>query len=116
MNTVTIWHNPRCSKSRAALELLEERGKEFNIYKYLDENPTADEIIEVLKKLGISPRDLMRTKEEIYAKLNLKDQNDDQKLILAMAENSRLIERPIVVNGERAAIGRPIENIIKILD
>ena len=92
MSTITIWHNPRCSKSRAALELLEERGEEFNIYKYLEETPTKDEIVAVLKRLDISPRDLMRTKEDIYKELNLKDQDDNVKLISAMVENAKLIE------------------------
>ncbi len=116
MSIITIWHNPRCSKSRAALELLEEMGEQFHIYKYLEENPTKYEIIEVLNKLDISPRDLMRTKEDIYKELKLMHEDDNVKLISAMAENAKLIERPIVVKGDKAAIGRPIENIIKLLD
>jgi len=116
MSKITIWHNPRCSKSRAALTLLEERKEDFNIYKYLDENPTRQEISELLQKLGITPRELMRTKEDIYDELNLKEENDDKKLIDAMANNPKLIERPIVIKDNRATIGRPIENIIEILD
>ena len=116
MSKITIWHNPRCSKSRAALTLLEERKEDFDIYKYLDENPTTQEISELLQKLGITPRELMRTKEDIYKELNLKEENDDKKLIEAMANNPKLIERPIFIKGNRATIGRPIENIIEILD
>jgi len=115
MSKITIWHNPRCSKSRAALTLLEEREEDFNIYKYLDENPTTQEISELLQKLGITPRELMRTKEDIYKELNLKEENDDKKLIEAMANNPKLIERPIVIKDNRATIGRPIENITEIL-
>ena len=115
MSKITIWHNPRCSKSRAALTLLEERKEDFNIYKYLDENPTTQEISELLQKLGITPRELMRTKEDIYKELNLKEENDDKKLIEAMANNPKLIERPIVIKDNRATIGRPIENITEIL-
>jgi len=115
MSKITIWHNPRCSKSRAALTLLEERKEDIDIYKYLDENPTTQEISELLQKLGITPRELMRTKEDIYKELNLKEENDDKKLIEAMVNNPKLIERPIVIKENRAAIGRPIENITEIL-
>lgn len=116
MSNVTIWHNPRCSKSRAALAVMEESGKEFDIYKYLDENPSYDEIANLLEKLSLKPRELMRTKEDIYRELKLKDTEDDSKLIQAMVDNPRLIERPVVIVDEKAAIGRPIENIIEILN
>ena len=116
MANVTIWHNPRCSKSRNAVALLEEKGVEHEVVKYLDTPPTREELVEVLKMLGLSARELMRTKEELYKELKLKDETEEEKLIDAMVENPRLIERPIVIKNGKAAIGRPIENIIEILD
>ena len=115
MANVTIWHNPRCSKSRNAVALLEENGVEAEIVKYLETPPTKEEIVEVLKMLGISARELMRTKEEIYKELGLKDVTDEDSLIAAMVEHPKLIERPVVIKDGKAAIGRPIENIVEIL-
>ncbi len=115
MANVTIWHNPRCSKSRNAVTLLEEKGINAEVVKYLDTPPTKEELIAVLKMLGISARALMRTKEAIYKELNLKEETDEEKLIEAMVANPKLIERPIVIKEGKAAIGRPIENIIDIL-
>lgn len=116
MANVTIWHNPRCSKSRNAAALLEEKGIEAEVVKYLDTPPSKEELKAVLKMLGISARELMRTKEDIYKELNLKEETDVEKLIEAMVENPKLIERPIVIKDGKAAIGRPIENIIDLLD
>ena len=115
MANVTIWHNPRCSKSRNAATLLEEKGVEAEVVKYLDTPPSKEELVEVLKMLGISARELMRTKEAIYKELDLKNENDEGKLIEAMAANPKLIERPIVIKDGKAAIGRPIENIEALL-
>ena len=115
MSTVTIWHNPRCSKSRNAVALLEEKGVDADIVKYLDTPPSKEELVEMLKMLGISARELMRTKEAIYKELNLKDENDEDKLIEAMVDNPKLIERPIVIKDGKAAIGRPIENIVALI-
>jgi len=114
-NSIKIWHNPRCSKSRNAVALLEENGVEAKIVKYLETPPSTSEIVEVLKMLGITARELMRTKEDIYKELGLKDVTDENALIDAMVENPKLIERPIVIKDGKAAIGRPIENIVKIL-
>lgn len=111
MQDITIWHNPRCSKSRAALELLEQKGLDINIVKYLDITPSKEEIKEVLQMLGMGARNLMRTKEDIYKELNLKDENDEEKLIDAMVENPKLIERPVIIKDGSAVIARPIENI-----
>ena len=116
MQNVKIWHNPRCSKSRNAAALLEEKGVDAEVVKYLDTPPSREEIVEVLKMLGITARELMRTKEDIYKELGLKEVTDEEKLIDAMAENPKLIERPIVIKDGKAAIGRPIENIIELLD
>jgi len=115
MSNVIIWHNPRCSKSRNAIALLDEEGVDTEVVKYLDTPPSKEGLKEVLKMLDISPRELMRTKEAIYKELNLKHENDEEKLIEAMVANPKLIERPIVIKDGKAAIGRPIENIVELL-
>jgi len=115
MNNITIWHNPKCSKSRNAADLLEERGIHAEVVRYLETPPSMEEIKEVLKMLGISARELMRTKEAIYKELDLKNVEDEEKLIEAMAEYPKLIERPIVIKDGKAAIGRPIEKIIELI-
>lgn len=116
MANVTIWHNPRCGKSRDAAKLLDEKGIDAEVVKYLDTPPSKEELVEVLKMLGIGARELMRTKEAIYKELDLKNENDEDKLIEAMVANPKLIERPIVIKDGKAAIGRPLENIVAILD
>ncbi len=115
MAEVTIWHNPRCSKSREALGLLQEHGVEADIVKYLEERPSAEELKAILKKLGMSARELMRTKEELYKELGLKEVDDEALLIQAMAENPKLIERPIVVMGDKAVIGRPPQKVVEFV-
>jgi len=115
MENVTIWHNPRCSKSRNAVALLEEQGVEAEVVKYLETPPSKDEIVEVLKMLGISARELMRTKEDIYKELGLKDVSDEDALIDAMVAHPKLIERPVVIKDGKAVIGRPIENIVALI-
>ena len=112
----TIYHNPRCSKSRQTLALLEERGISPRVVDYLKTPPSAAELKAILKKLGLRPRDLMRKGEPLYAELGLKDRDlDDDALIALMVANPLLIERPIVVSGGKAAIGRPPESVIRIL-
>lgn len=112
----TIYHNPRCSKSRQTLALLEERGISPRIVEYLKTPPSAAELKTILKRLGLSPRDLMRKGEPLYAELGLKDRDlDDDALIALMVANPMLIERPIVVSGGKAAIGRPPEAVLEIL-
>jgi arsenate reductase (glutaredoxin) len=114
--TVTIYHNPRCSKSRQTLALLEEQGLAPRIVEYLKTPPAAAELKAILKKLGLKPRDLMRQGEPRYAELGLKDSDvDDDTLIELMVANPILIERPIVVRGTRAALGRPPEKVLEIL-
>jgi len=113
--TITIWHNPRCSKSRQALQLLRDNDVEPEIVEYLKDAPSAAEIAAVLKKLGIGARDLMRTKEAVYKELGLKEVDDEAALIKAMAENPVLIERPVVIKGAKAALGRPPEDVLKVL-
>ena len=114
--SVTIYHNPRCSKSRATLALLEERGLDPKIVEYLKKPPSAAELKAILKKLGLKPRDIVRSCEPRYAELGLKERDlDDHALIALMAANPILIERPIVVSGGKAAIGRPPEKVLEIL-
>jgi len=114
--TVTIYHNPRCSKSRQTLALIEEQGVTPKIVDYVKTPPSASELKRVLKKLGLKPRDILRKGEAIYAELGLdgKDLKDDALLAL-MVKNPILIERPIVVSGDKAALGRPPEAVLKIL-
>jgi arsenate reductase len=114
--TVTIYHNPRCSKSRATLALLEARGVKPKIVDYLKTPPSAAEVKAILRKLGLNPRDILRTSETVYAELGLKDRElDEDALIALMVKNPILIERPIVVAGNKAAVGRPPENVLAIL-
>lgn len=114
--TVTIWHNPRCSKSRQTLALLRERGVEPEIVEYLKTPPAADELEAVLDKLGMEPRDLMRRKEPAYREAGLDDPAlDRRRLVEAMTAHPALIERPVVLSGGKAALGRPPENVLAIL-
>ncbi len=116
MSDVTIYHNPRCSKSRQTLALLKENGKEPTVVEYLKTPPDAASLAEILDQLGIEPFDLLRRKEAPFQKLDLASKKDDRDaLIRAMVENPVLIERPIVVSGGRAKIGRPPEDVLEIL-
>ncbi|WP_417544659.1 arsenate reductase (glutaredoxin) [Marinobacter sp.] len=111
-----IFHNPRCSKSRQALELLTERGIEPEIIRYLETPPTEQELSEILDALGRQPRELMRTGENEYKELGLDNPDlSREKLIAAMVATPKLIERPIVLANGKAAVGRPPENILTIL-
>lgn len=116
MNEVTIWHNPRCSKSREALSILEDNGCQKDVVKYLETNPDETEIKTLLKMLGLTARELMRTKESIYKELKLKEETDENKLIQAMAQNPKLIERPVIIKGQKAIIGRPTDKISDFLN
>jgi arsenate reductase len=117
MSSTTIWHNPRCSKSRQTLQLIRDRGIEPTIIEYLGSPPSAAELTGALKALGMEPRDLMRKKEAPYKELSLEDERlTREKLIEAMVENPVLIERPVVFRGNRAVVGRPPENVLEILD
>jgi len=113
---ISIYHNPRCSKSRQTLALLEERGIDPEIVLYLETPPSAETLADVLKKLDISPRQLLRKGEDAYKENNLSDTSlSDQQLIDTMVANPKLIERPIVINGQKAALGRPPEQVLEIL-
>ncbi len=116
MSGVTIYHNPRCSKSRQTLALLRDRGVEPNVVEYLNEAPDAATLEKIINMLGIEPIDLIRKKEKLYKELGLdKKQGDRRALIKAMAAHPALIERPIVVKGKRARLGRPPEKVLEIL-
>src|SRR5690606_16847560 len=116
MTDLTLYHNPRCSKSRGALELLEARGLNPTVVRYLETPPSADELRVLLGKLGIAPRALLRTGEDEYKDLGLADSSlSDEQLIAAMVAHPRLIERPILVAGDRAVIGRPPEKVLELL-
>lgn len=111
---VIIWHNPRCSKSRATLRLLEERGIAPKIRLYLNDPPGVEELRAVARMLGVGPRQMMRVKEPEYRAQGLAEA-DDAALFAAMAATPKLVERPIVIKGGRAAIGRPPEAVLEIL-
>ncbi|MBM2885387.1 arsenate reductase (glutaredoxin) [Chromobacterium amazonense] len=113
---IRLYHNPKCSKSRAALALLEEAGAEIEIVEYLKHPPSPEELDQLLNWLGMEPRELMRKKEEEYADLYLDDITLERKhLITAMVDNPNLIERPIAVRGNKAVIGRPPEQVLNLL-
>jgi len=113
---VTIYHNPRCSKSRQTLALLQDRGIAPEIIEYLNTPPDAATLKRILKQLDLAPRDLMRRKEAVYRELELDDAGlGDDELVAAMVDNPVLIERPIVLAGGRAALGRPPERVLEIL-
>jgi arsenate reductase len=114
--TIQILHNPRCSKSRQTLSLLEENGIDAEVIKYLDTPPTEEELTAILRKLNISARALLRKGEEEYKTLDLADATKTEaELIAAMVAHPRLIERPIVIKGDQAVIGRPPESVLDIL-
>ena len=116
MATVTIYHNPRCSKSRQTLQLLQENGVEPKIVLYLENTPSAEALNKVVNTLGISVRELMRTGEAAYKENNLNDTSlSDQQLLEAMVTHPKLIQRPIVLANSQARIGRPPEAVLEIL-
>ena len=110
-----IWHNPKCSKSRQALELLHVNGIDVEVVKYLENSPSKEDITDLLSKLQISAKELMRTKEELYKELGLKDETSEEKLIDAMVKYPKLIERPIIITEKGVVIGRPPEKILELL-
>ena len=114
--TTTIWHNPRCSKSRQTLALLEELGISLGVRLYLDDTPSSGEVAEVLLQLGIKPWELLRRGEKVFKELRLEKDAADEALIEAMSANPILIERPIVIHGGVAALGRPPESVLRLFD
>ncbi|WP_282073071.1 arsenate reductase (glutaredoxin) [Polaribacter atrinae] len=112
---IKIYHNPRCSKSRQGLEILKNSKKEFEIVKYLEEIPTEKELTEIIKLLDITPFQLVRKTEKIWKENYKGKELSDSEIIKAMVANPKLIERPIIINNNKAVIGRPPENIISII-
>lgn len=116
MSEFVIYHNPRCSKSRNTLALLEENGVSPEVVLYLETSPDAAEIQGLLDKLGMRASELVRRGEDEYKASGLSRDSGDEEILAAMAAHPRLIERPIVVRGERAVLGRPPENVLALLD
>ena len=116
MADIKIWHNSRCSKSRNAVKLLEDKNLDFEVVEYLKVAPSKNELKLVLSQLNISAKELLRTGEAVYKELGLKDVSDEEKLIDAMLKNPKLIERPIIVKNGKAVIARPIENLEELLN
>lgn len=113
---ITLYHNPRCAKSREALKLLRQRGIEPQVIEYLKSPPDQTELAALVKALGIAPRGLLRTKEPEFRSAGLDDPTlSDKQILAAMAKHPRLIERPILVKGKRAVLGRPPKNVLKLL-
>lgn len=113
---IKILHNPRCSKSREALTLLQQHALQIEVIEYLKTPLTADELADLLIKLGISARQLLRSKEDEYTQLGLDDMSmSEQQLIDAMVQQPKLIERPVIIKGNKAVIGRPVSNIMSLL-
>lgn len=116
MSDVTLYHNPRCSKSRQALEMLRGRGIEPQIVEYLKTPPSIEELDRILRMLNLEPRELMRRKESVYKDLALDDGSlDRHSLLQAMVEHPILIERPIAIANGRAALGRPPEDVLEVI-
>lgn len=114
--SIKIYHNPRCSKSRQTLELIRQQGIEPEVIEYLITPPSQSELQDILLRLNMEPRQLMRTKEAEYKENNLDSTElSNEQLIDAMVKNPKLIERPIVINHQKVALGRPPENVLEIL-
>ena len=115
MSAVTIYHNPRCSKSRNTLALLQENGVEPKVVLYLETLPQVEELAGLLQKLGLTAHQLVRRGEEDYKACELSADSSEDEILAAMATHPKLIERPIVVKGERAVFGRPPENVLELI-
>jgi len=116
MSDITIYHNPKCSKSRAALAILETRGIQPNVIEYLKTPPSTETLRAIVAKLGVAPEQIVRKGEQVYKEVLAGKALTDTEWIEAMAAHPILIERPIVVRGERAVVGRPPENVERLLD
>lgn len=115
MATITIWHNPRCSKSRTALAILQERGVTPVEIKYLETPPSKADIVKTLAALNMEAKDIVRKGEAVYKTLNLSAESSNDEILDALVDNPILIERPIIISGDRAVIGRPPENVASLL-
>ncbi|MFV7790523.1 arsenate reductase (glutaredoxin) [Aliarcobacter lanthieri] len=116
MQDIQIWHNQSCSKSRDAMDLLNEKNIKVEVINYLENPPSIEELKDILKKLNIKAKELLRDNEELYVTLNLKDEDNEEKIIEIMVQNPILIQRPIIIKGQKAVIARPIENLKELLN
>jgi len=117
MSKVLIYHNPRWGKSRESVQILNELGVEYEIVDYLNNPPSADELQSLANKMGVKARDFIRTKEAVFKELNLQLHLDDEPFMFQeMSKNPKLIERPIIVKGERAVLGRPPNKVEKLFN
>ncbi len=116
MRELVLYHNPRCSKSRAALALLQERGVAFELVEYLETPLSRKDLDSLQRKLDLPPAQWVRSKEEAFREAGLSDESTDAEILDAIAARPALLERPILVRGERAAIGRPTERLLELLD
>jgi arsenate reductase len=112
---IQVYHNPRCTKSRECMLFLEESGKPYEIIKYLEDMPTVEELKTIIKKLGIKPIELVRQKEPLWVEKFKGKKMTDNAIVKAMVANPILMERPIVVNGDKAVIARPLEKAADII-
>ncbi len=116
MSKLTLYHNPRCSKSRAALALLQERGVAFELVEYLQTPPSRKDLEEFQRKLGAPPSEWVRRKEDAFQECGLTEESSDADILDAIVARPILLERPILVRGDRAVIGRPTERLLELLD
>jgi len=117
MSNYTIYHNPRCSKSRQTLEILEQKGIQPEVVLYLEDTPTKHELAALITKLNLTARDLLRKGEQAYKDLSLSNPElTDESLLDTMVQHPKLIERPIVVYSDKAALGRPPENVLELIN
>lgn len=117
MSSLTIYHNPKCTKSRQTLQLLQDQGEDPEIIQYLDTPPDVKTLRTLVKKLGLErAHDLVRTKEKEYREAGLSKDSDDDTVLKAIAEYPKLLERPVVVRGDQAVIGRPPENALELIE
>ena len=116
MSDYIIWHNPRCSKSRQTLAMLQDHGIEPEDVRYLETPPSKQQIKDILEKLGIPAIDLVRRGESAFKALALSKDSSEAELIDAMSKEPVLIERPVVIHGDRAVLGRPPENVLDLID
>ena len=116
MSKLTLYHNPRCSKSRAALALLQERGVAFELVEYLQTPPSRKDLEILQRKLGVPPSEWVRRKEDAFQESGLTEESSDAEILDAIAARPILLERPILVRGDRAVIGRPTERLLELLD
>ncbi len=114
MSNYTIWHNPRCTKSRQTLQLFKDNGIEPTVRLYLEDNPTKKELQEATTKLGMRPIEFTRKKEEAFKEAGLTKDSSDDEVLSAMVKYPKLIERPIVIKNKKAVLGRPPENVLNL--